>query len=765
MASKRVIVYCVGESERKAAEEALTDPSVTDSYVIGEIDDDDITGLRDRGMIVDDLAALVPATPLRASRYSVRALGRPSASSRGGGAAATSHRPGHLGIEAMTASSGAAPPPPPAHEDPVTTWSVVMTGPLEEHMRERCDEIGIVLDERVSPFEYRASATHAQADALIAEPFVVDVTVPDETASAFDTTGIEARGRGARPATARWDLWLDSDRSAATLTPWLEASGAQVVGGGGRKLRVDLPAGRAWDRDLADRPEVKFAAPYVAPKLFNEVARGLLGVQSPKAGPLLDLDGAGQVVAVADTGLDTNHPDFAGRVAAVVALGPRGETSDPVGHGTHVAGSILGDGAASNGTYAGVAPKAQLYFQSILGPDGDLGGLPPSLADLFEPAYQAGARIHSNSWGADTASAYTVDSIEVDTYIAERPDMLVVIAAGNEGTAQSHHHAKPGFVDWLSIGSPASCKNALTVGASRSSRAKGGMAERTYGEMWKTSFPDPPVSLEHVSGDPDRLAAFSSRGPCDDYRIKPDVVAPGTDIISTRSADAPTEEFWALLTDNTHYGYMGGTSMATPLVAGCAALVRQYYVRDRKVDPSAALVKATIINGTRWLDGDDAIADPGVPNVHQGFGAVDLSAALPNPLRPGLALEFVDTWKAPNLQLAATGSKVGFKLDAESDQPLRVCLAYTDLPGRGLQNDVSLLVRGPDGRQIAGNDGLPGALTSSDTNNNVERIHIEKPQAGKYHVQVFARNLLQKNQGFALVVTGHLNGGLAREVL
>jgi Subtilase family len=465
---------------------------------------------------------------------------------------------------------------------------------------------------------------------------------------------------------------------------------------------------------------------------------------------------------VADTGLHEAHPDFAGRVIEVVALGRPNNSSDPHGHGTHVAGSVLADGSASDGSFAGVAPEAKLYFQSLLDANGGLGGIPISLEDLFEPAYQAGARIHNNSWGSATASAYSVDSNDVDAYAAKRRDMLIVIAAGNEGTAAKPFNSSPGFVDWLSIGSPGSCKNALTVGAARSSRTRGGLSGRTYGNTWPRDFPNPPIAEQLLSGDPEAMAAFSSRGPCDDRRIKPDIVAPGTDIISTRSKLAPDENFWGLVDHNGSYAYMGGTSMACPLVAGCAALVRQYFVDERTTSPSAALLKATLVNGARWLTGADSIADRVArPNFHQGFGEVSLAASIPSPAEPHLRLEFIDCWESRNLQLEETGERRRFHLNVEGGMPLRLCLAYTDLPGRSLQNDVSLLVQDPTGKKIPGNTGLP-SLTNSDIDNNVEVIRIDDPAPGQWLIQVFARNLLRPPQDYALVATGALSSSLRR---
>jgi hypothetical protein len=500
------------------------------------------------------------------------------------------------------------------------------------------------------------------------------------------------------------------------------------------------------------------------------VARVLLGIDSAgQSSPAAALrqTGKGQIVAVADTGLDETHPDFRGRILRVVPRGREADASDPHGHGTHVSGSALGSGKASNGKMRGVAPQAQLFFQSLLDDEGALGGLPLDLGDMLQEAYDGGARIHNNSWGSATDSYYTPNSVEVDEFVAEHRDMLVVISAGNAGTAAAPEHSKRGFVDWLSISSPASAKNALTVGASRSSRTDGAYSSITYRDEWPERFPDPPIAAEHVSGNAEALAAFSSRGPCDDRRIKPDVVAPGTDIVSARSSLAPLRNFWGPYGGDGKYAYWGGTSMAAPLVSGCAALIRQYYVETRKHQPSAALLKATIINSTRRLSAPDALADhDGLPNFHQGFGCVHMPWAIPNKTQPQLKLVFVDTWHETQRQLSGTGKFVRFEFTCAGGDWLRLCLAWTDLPGRGLQNDLDLILQHapPVGQKWSGNASLPLSLTKIDRDNNVESIRIDNPPAGKYLVQIVAKNILRGPQDFALIITGAIKGNLEQVI-
>ena len=276
---------------------------------------------------------------------------------------------------------------------------------------------------------------------------------------------------------------------------------------------------------------------------------------------------------------------------------------------------------------------------------------------LFQQAYTAGARIHSNSWGSAAAGDYTVDSVNADNFVWNHRDMLISFSAGNEGIDGN----SDGVIDNDSTGSPATAKNVLTVGASENDRegnwqcdtglayttcaSQGGQnIIATYGASWPSDYPANPIKDDPAAGNAQQMAAFSSRGPTDDTRIKPDVVAPGTWILSGYSDlyeqgyDAsPNPKNSAYQYDgwgfplNQYYKYMGGTSMSNPLAAGGAAVVKDFYQKAYGVTASAALTKASLINSAVDLldENNDGANDNDfpIPNNHEGWGRVNLANA------------------------------------------------------------------------------------------------------------------------------------------
>ncbi|MCX5338838.1 S8 family serine peptidase [Streptomyces atratus] len=274
-------------------------------------------------------------------------------------------------------------------------------------------------------------------------------------------------------------------------------------------------------------------------------------------------DGTGTKVAVLDTGVDPNHPDVAGRVKKTQNFTDDPDAVDHHGHGTHVASTIAGSGAASGGKFKGVAPGADLYIGKVLNNAGS--GPQSGVIAGMEWAVAEGADVVSMSLGSEAPSDGTDPISEAVNQLTASSGSLFVIAAGNTGPGKS------------TVGSPGAADAALTVGA---------------------------VSKQ------DQLANFSSRGPLKDtFAVKPEITAPGVGIVAARAAG--TSMGTAV---DANYTAASGTSMATPHVAGAAAILAQ-----RHPDWSGDRLKQVLV-GTAKQGSYTA--------YQQGSGRVDVPKAL-----------------------------------------------------------------------------------------------------------------------------------------
>lgn len=473
---------------------------------------------------------------------------------------------------------------------------------------------------------------------------------------------------------------------------------------------------------LLDTP-AKYAR---AISLLNDRSADIIGAAALNTGGWsnLKLSGEGQIIGIADSGLDKGsisdiHPDLATvkgkmpKVAMLKSYSGRKTADDPSGHGTHMAATIAGNGASSDGKYQGIAPGASLYFQALLNEDGQLT-IPQSIDTLFRPAYEAEVKVHVDGWGTGS-NMYGNRSAQIDAFVYKHPDFLPVFGAGNGGPTEG------------SLTMEANSKNALIIGSSQVSR--------------------PAFSPE--ASQTDRIADSSSRGPAADGRIKPDLLAPGSLIISACSSLVKSN-FEA----NPLYTRMGGTSMASAVTGGSIALLRQYLTSYSKLNqPSAALVKALLINGSR-LNSDN---QPG-----QGFGILDLYGTILG-LKEGM-FKITDS-----AELAADETEEYSLRVTDTAKPVRVTLAWSDPAApagstRALVNDLDLQIKAPDGTIYNGNAFLNN--NGTDHINNVELIYIPEPERGEYKISIKASGMNPQypTQSYALVYGQNLTASVITDI-
>lgn len=581
-----------------------------------------------------------------------------------------------------------------------------------------------------------------------------------------------------------------------------------------RNFVVRLPSAEAV-AELAKRPDVVFIEPYVVPQKRDErqnqiVAGNLIG-NAPVPGDWLaylaskgftqgQFTASGFVVDVGDDGLDNattspNHPSLyvfgdksnASRVAYArkEGLASGSEIRGCEGHGTlnsHIVGGYVPHPFGSGFPHAdsagfrygmGVAPFVKVGSSVIFSP----GFTNPNIPNWQSRAYNNGARISTNSWGAATSGGYNLNAQTFDAMVrdaqpataaipaAGNQEMVLIFASGNDG---------PGA---QTVGAPGTAKNVITVGAAENvhshSTANGGTAGGTDGCGTGDTGAD---SAHDIIG-------FSSRGPTSDGRKKPEVVAPGTHVtggVFQASGALPANgqadpcftavsvcslgsgganRFFPL--GQQWYTTSSGTSHSTPAVAGAAALIRQHFINQSLTPPSPAMTKALLMNSARYMTGDGA--NDALWSNSQGMGSVDLNNYFgifdtPSILKDQRA---ADTFTASG-QVRVIGGTIN-----DSTKPFRVTLAWTDVPGPTSGNtfvnnlDMEVTVGGHTYKGNVFSGAFSATGGSADFRNNAESVLIPAGVSGPFLVTVKATNVAADgvpnsggpiDQDFALVV-------------
>lgn len=468
-------------------------------------------------------------------------------------------------------------------------------------------------------------------------------------------------------------------------------------------------------------------------------SRGLTGGTLSNGSPLIAQvqdDGLDQGIATNAPG--TAHPDILGRIAGIYNATSDASGDGRAGHGQINAGIIMGNatvGTADGAGYRlgqGMAPLALVYATKLFRNSGawDLGS--DTLTTLAQDAQNHGVLFSNNSWGTSDAGAYNEDSAELDALTRDadpgepgNQPITYFVAAGNDGPGNG------------TIGSPATGKNVIAVGAGENSDADG-----TDG---CGSGPSDANSLRD-------LVDFSSRGPTDDNRFGVTVFAVGTHVQGPASTSpfydgtGVCDQYWPA--GQTNYARSSGTSHSTPIACGAGMVIHEFFDRQLSLlghtaAPSPAMIRAVLVaTATDMAGGNNGAGGTltPVPNPQQGWGAVNLTPLVDNPTR----LVSVD-----QSHLFTASGQVFERQVTVSDpgQPLRIALSWTDQPANPLAvvtliNDLDLEVIGAGGTYL-GNVFTGGASTTggtADRRNTTECVFLSAP-TGSYTVRVRAFNI------------------------
>eukprot|EP00586_Coscinodiscus_wailesii_P008645 CAMPEP_0172523930 /NCGR_PEP_ID=MMETSP1066-20121228/293918_1 /TAXON_ID=671091 /ORGANISM="Coscinodiscus wailesii, Strain CCMP2513" /LENGTH=897 /DNA_ID=CAMNT_0013307029 /DNA_START=125 /DNA_END=2819 /DNA_ORIENTATION=+ len=476
------------------------------------------------------------------------------------------------------------------------------------------------------------------------------------------------------------------------------------------------------------------------------------------------ISGRGQYVALSDTGIDINNCYFWDNSPAgqkfvkrrenidtnqrkVIQYDPYVDTTDyNYGHGTHCAGTIVGhksvDGINEQvGMADGIARDAKVAFIDIGTMERQLILPPP---DRLYNTGHPHAKVHSASWGS-AFNGYGINARNMDSFMYDSKEFLIVTAAGNGGSGNTAN----------SVGDPGTAKNVITVGASNSAGQ-----DLMDGQLGS-----------------DYIASFSARGPTADGRTKPDILAPGSYILSAGARTSFTDEC-----DPEDGIYVGagkfkagvlslqGTSMATAVVSGAAILVRQYFedgyypsgVKNlaHSYVPLASLIKAVILNGGALLkdvDNGQAGTTPSTPYDNtQNYGRVNLEDSLYLEGTKSVQAVLYDREKLFDGEELKFSGTVKYTESCNPGTKFSATLAWTDPPATGgckscVLNDLDMFVTK---NNFTATKYFPNGLGGKDALNNVERVQLDFNEGDNYTVHIYGYNLVTDFQVFSLAITG-----------
>jgi subtilisin family serine protease len=453
------------------------------------------------------------------------------------------------------------------------------------------------------------------------------------------------------------------------------------------------------------------------------------------------------------------------------------------GHGTlnsHIVGGYVPSGTVNGVNFdafphadaslfhygRGMAPFVKIGSSVIFDPDTFTF---PSYENLESMAYNDSARISSNSWGAAVGGAYNSDSQRYDALVRDaqngtsgNQEYTIVFTSGNSGPGGN------------TCGSPGTAKNVITVGAAENVQPFGGADGCGVGDSGADSAND--------------MIAFSSRGPCDDGRKKPEIVGPGTHdsggVFQASLVNPPGSgngaaggcfnasgvcagpggsNFWPL--GQQWYTASSGTSHSCPAVSGTAALIRQDFINQGLTLPSPAIIKALIMNSARYMTGTGA--NDTLWSNSQGMGEVDLNNYFDIFDSDHILRDEVDLFTASGQQVTVAGTV------SDTSKPFRVTLVWIDPPGptsgNAFVNNLDLEVT-VGGNTYLGNV-FSGAFSTTggtaDIRDNAESVFIPAGVSGSFEVRVIATNIAGDgvpgngsplDQDFALVVYNAVEG-------